>query len=212
MRDSNIISENKSSNIPAVNSDVKTISRGLTSFNLSTHRTLSPILNKPKYIITYKIVTNWKFIIGEKYKNHCVLGKINLIPTKKKDGKNRITILINSYNSATSFFLNGNLSYIRDRINVLFGYDLVDKILLKETLRMEQKDFLQTNDSINSITVIGKMDEQKIANNSISHLISGQEVPNSDNNIPMDNSIGETENSENLLESLKKLRKTLEKG
>lgn len=101
--------------------------RGLTSFKYSAKQLLNPILKNSKYIIIYEIIRNWENIIGTKYKDYCNLEKITLSTDKKQ-----ANILVKSYNSSTSFFLNNNSQYIIDKINSIFGYQIISKFSIKE--------------------------------------------------------------------------------
>lgn len=120
--------------------------QGLISFKSSAKKILKPVLKNPKYIIMYEIIRNWEDLIGKKYKDYCKLEKINLSRDEKQ-----ANILVKSYNSSASFFLNNNFQYIIEKINSIFGYQVVAKFMIKEIptlVKTKPKMNTKTNNNI----------------------------------------------------------------
>lgn len=125
--------------------------RGLISFKYSAKQILNPILKNPKYVIIYEIIRNWENIIGIKYKDYCILEKITMLNDKKQ-----ANIIIKSYNSSTSFFLNNNSQYIIDKINSIFGYQIISKFLIKEVptlIKIESKINTKTTNDTKTLNI-----------------------------------------------------------
>jgi hypothetical protein len=89
---------------------------------------LRPIMRNPVYYVMYNIMSNWKTVVDEKYVDYCILERIR---TDNLNAGGYVAYLV-SYNSSTSFYLSSNSQYIVDRINSLFGHELVSRLLVKE--------------------------------------------------------------------------------
>ena len=100
---------------------------GVKSIGSSLNSVLKPITTSPKSSFIYTLVNNWDRIFSPKYSNYCTLGKVSLL----NDGKQG-NIVVYSYNSATSFYLNNSSQFLLDKINSLFGYRAVLKMSIKE--------------------------------------------------------------------------------
>lgn len=85
------------------------------------------IFDNPKYSILYTLNQHWKNIIDLNYYKYTEIEKIFFIQNTKK-----INLYIISYNSSISFFINNNKLYIIDKINALFGCNLVNQLFVKE--------------------------------------------------------------------------------
>lgn len=81
----------------------------------------------PKFTALDKIYRNWDQIIDNKYLKYCYPQKINLNPEQKT-----CKLLVVSYNSATSFYINNNKNYIISKINTYFGYNAVENVYIQE--------------------------------------------------------------------------------
>ncbi|MDR1495031.1 MAG: DUF721 domain-containing protein [Rickettsiales bacterium] len=97
------------------------------SLATSAKKLLGPVVNEPKYKIIHNILTNWKNIVGEKYERFCSFERIILDRTGSQG-----TIYLISYNSSASFYLGNNSLYLVDKINSLFGEEIISKILVRE--------------------------------------------------------------------------------
>jgi hypothetical protein len=98
-----------------------------TSLSSSAKKLLEPIIGDPKYRIIHSILTNWRSIVDEKYRNYCAFERI----TVDRSGQFG-TIHLISYNSSASFYLSSSGQYLLDKINSVLGRELVVKILVKE--------------------------------------------------------------------------------
>jgi hypothetical protein len=114
---------------------------------------LNPIFtkNKKDFLIINNLSKNWQDVVGEKYAKFCRPKIIK--NSNKQNSKNLIVI---AYNSAIGFFLENNSGLIIDRISALYGFKVVDKIIIKQEpqqleteakteikLEKNQEDFLQ---------------------------------------------------------------------
>ena len=106
-------------------SDIRGI--GTKSLKNSLKTVIKPILKSPKFTFIYTLVANWDKIFNIKYSKYFVLEKVSIL----NEGR-QCNIVISSYNSAASFYLNNNILYILDVINSMFGYQAVLKISVKE--------------------------------------------------------------------------------
>lgn len=88
---------------------------------------LKPVLQNPKYNFMYLVSKNWENIVGVKFKNFCKIEKINMLNDNRQ-----CNLFIISFNSATSFYLNNNKQYIIDKIDLIFGYNSVSNLFIKE--------------------------------------------------------------------------------
>jgi hypothetical protein len=76
----------------------------------------------------YNIISNWKIVIDEKYGDYCTLTRIT---SDQYKAEGHVAHLV-SYNSSASFYLSSNSQYIVDRINSLFGHELITRLMIKE--------------------------------------------------------------------------------
>ena len=106
-------------------SDIRGI--GTKSLKNSLKTVIQPILKSPKFTFIYTLVANWDKIFNIKYSKYFALEKVSIL----NEGR-QCNIVISSYNSAASFYLNNNILYILDVINSMFGYQAVLKISVKE--------------------------------------------------------------------------------
>lgn len=103
---------------------------------------LKPILKNPKCNFLYTISSNLINVVGNKYVDYCKINKITL----NKD-QNRASVYLITYNSATSFYINNNKEYIIEKINTLFGYNIVSKLYIQEvpTIINNKKNNIKIN-------------------------------------------------------------------
>lgn len=106
-------------------SDIRGI--GTKSLKNSLKTVIKPILKSPKFTFIYTLVANWDKIFNIKYSKYFALEKVSIL----NEGR-QCNIVISSYNSAASFYLNNNILYILDIVNSMFGYQAVLKISVKE--------------------------------------------------------------------------------
>lgn len=99
----------------------------IKSIKVSLYYVLKPILSDLRSNFIYSLVANWDRIFSAKYARYCKLSKVSML----NEGK-RCNIIVESHNSATSFYLNNNTQFLLDKINSLFGYQAVLKIMVKE--------------------------------------------------------------------------------
>ena len=88
---------------------------------------LKPIINNPKFALLYTINKHWKEIIGERFFNYTEIEKATLLNENKN-----ANLYIKSYNSAVSFEINNNKTYILEKINNLFGYKAILNLYIQE--------------------------------------------------------------------------------
>lgn len=75
------------------------------------------------------LTRNWENIIGEKYAEFCEVEKVSFQKNKKNDG----IIYIKAFNNVISFYIENNKEFILEKINAIFGYSLISKIVIKQT-------------------------------------------------------------------------------
>lgn len=97
------------------------------AFQYYSRSLLSKVFRNPKCNFLYTVSKNFSEIVGEKYKNYCRLEKVNLVNENRQGN-----IYIISFNSSVSFYLNNNKSFIIEKINAIFGYDVVMNLFIKE--------------------------------------------------------------------------------
>jgi hypothetical protein len=88
---------------------------------------LKPIL-KDYSPVKLIIKRNWEDIIGNTHYKYCDLDKVIFLKNKGNCG----AIYIKIYNSPTSFFIENNKSVIIERINILFGYTIINSVKIKQ--------------------------------------------------------------------------------
>jgi hypothetical protein len=115
---------------------------------------LKPILKIPKASLLYTIHKNWGEMIGKEFIDYTKVERVALARNQKI-----ANLYVISFNSAVSFYINNNKSYILDRINNFFGYRAVTDLYVKEIPRIVLKSapkyeineeklakFIETND------------------------------------------------------------------
>ncbi len=138
---------------------------GAKSIENSLSHLLNPIFrkNKKDFLIINNLSKNWHDIVGEKYAKFC---KPKIIKnSNKQNSKNLIVI---AYNPAIGFFLENNSGLIIDKISTLYGFKVIDKIIIKQEpqqleterkteikLEKKQEDFLQE--------ILAKCDNQELS-------------------------------------------------
>ena len=88
---------------------------------------LKPILKgySPLLLILKK---NWLNIIGEKYYEFCEVDKVIFPKNKKNDG----ILYIICFNNIISFYIENNKIFVIEKINAMFGYNLIQDIKIKQ--------------------------------------------------------------------------------
>ena len=114
----------------------------MKSFQSYSRELLKPILKNPKCNFLYTISTNLINIVGSKYIDYCKISKVSL-----NKEQNQASIYLITYNSATSFYINNNKEYIIEKINTLFGYNIVSKLYIQEvpTIIKNKKSNIKIN-------------------------------------------------------------------
>ena len=92
---------------------------------------LKPILKNYSPVILI-MRRNWNTLIGEKYYEFCEPERILF----KKDKKNDATLYIKCFNSVISFYIENNKMFILEKINSIFGYNLIGDIKIKQDPRI----------------------------------------------------------------------------
>lgn len=124
---------------------------------------LKPILKNYSPIILI-IRRNWNNLIGEKYYEFCEPEKVSF----KKDMKKNATLYIKCFNTIIAFYIENNKSFILEKINSIFGYNLIGDLKIKQDPRIiktYKKTEAKIKDSdietINSITTNIENEELK---------------------------------------------------
>ncbi len=85
--------------------------------------------DKKKFLIINNITKNWEKIVGKKYVKFCEPKSINFYKNSKE---NYAKLTISVFNSAVGFFLQNNSEILLERIATLYGYRVIDKIIIKQ--------------------------------------------------------------------------------
>lgn len=88
---------------------------------------LKPILKNYSPLL-FILKKNWLNIIGEKYFEFCEVEKVIFSKNKKNDG----ILYIICFNNIISFYIENNKIFIIEKINAMFGYNLVQDIKIKQ--------------------------------------------------------------------------------
>ena len=104
---------------------------------------LKPILKgySPLLLILKK---NWLNIIGEKYYEFCEVDKVIFPKNKKNDG----ILYIICFNNIISFYIENNKIFVIEKINAMFGYNLIQDIKIKQ-----KPKFIKSNNIKKSKTI-----------------------------------------------------------
>lgn len=92
---------------------------------------------KNNFIIINNLAKNWEKIVGTKYHKFCEIKSIKFYKNKSKA---KLTISV--FNSAVGFFLKNNSEILLERIASLYGYQVIDKIIIKQEIK-EVEDFTE---------------------------------------------------------------------
>lgn len=88
---------------------------------------LKPILKSYSPVILI-VKRNWANLMGEKYYEFCEPEKATFKKGKKNDG----TLYIKCFNNVISFYIENNKLFILEKINSIFGYNLIGDIRIKQ--------------------------------------------------------------------------------
>jgi len=88
---------------------------------------LKPILKNYSPVILI-VRRNWNSLIDSKYCEFCEPEKILF----KKGKKNDATLYIKCFNAVISFYIENNKLFIVDKINSIFGYNLISSIKIRQ--------------------------------------------------------------------------------
>lgn len=110
-------------------------------------RLLKPLIANSKFskkeiLIINNLVKNWEKIVGEKYSTISYPKIVNLSKKNGQIGETKLTIAV--FNSAAAFALKNNAELILERIAMLYGYKVINKIIIKQ----EPKDIDYTEKSV----------------------------------------------------------------
>ena len=92
---------------------------------------IKPILKDYSPIILI-LRRNWNTLIGEKYHEFCEPEKVLFKKDKKKDA----ILYIKCFNTVISFYIENNKLFILEKINSIFGYNLIGNIKIKQDPRI----------------------------------------------------------------------------
>lgn len=99
----------------------------MRSFQSYSRELLKPILKNPKCNFLYTVSSNLINIVGSKYADYCKIEKATL-----SKEQNKANLYLITFNSATSFYINNNKEYIIEKINILFGYNIISNLYIQE--------------------------------------------------------------------------------
>lgn len=106
----------------------------MKEINFVVKNVLKPIMKNYSPILVI-IRRNWESIMGEKYFEYCEPEKV----TFGKDKKNNGTLYIKCFNAVISFHVEHNKMYILEKINSIFGYNLVGNLKIKQEPKVIDK-------------------------------------------------------------------------
>jgi len=111
--------------------------QGLRSFKDTLPKSIKKILNKRGYIYS-DIINNWNYLVGKNISNICYPKSF------KPSGKNNEAILTISVQRGNEIDIEYSKAEIIDKINVYFGYKILNKIKLET---FEAKSVIKKNNS-----------------------------------------------------------------
>jgi hypothetical protein len=92
---------------------------------------LKPLLKD--YFPTILILNrNWENIIGAKYHQYCKAHKVSF----KKNEKSKGILYIDAFNSVVSFYIKNNENILIEKMNTIFGNDMIGSIKIKQDPRI----------------------------------------------------------------------------
>lgn len=103
----------------------------MKEINIVVKDILKPILKNYSPIILI-MRRNWNALLGEKYYEFCEPEKVSF----KKDKKNDATLYVKCFNTVISFYIENNKMFILEKINSIFGYNLIGDIKIKQDPRI----------------------------------------------------------------------------
>ena len=133
---------------------------------------LKPILKgySPMLLV---IRRNWSNIFGEKYYEFCEPEKVYF----QKDKKNEGVLYIKAFNNIISFYIENNKIFILEKINSIFGYNLIKDIKIKQDPRII-KSYKKINKTLDvEATKSIEIKVQNVEDNNLKHCL--EELGNS---------------------------------
>lgn len=103
----------------------------MKEINFIVKNVLKPILKNYSPVILI-IRRNWNTLLSEKYYEFCEPEKVSF----KKDKKNDATLYIKCFNTVISFYIENNKMFILEKINSIFGYNLIGDIKIRQDPRI----------------------------------------------------------------------------
>ena len=150
----------------------------MPDINIPIQNLLQPILKN--YSSSLLIIKrNWDKIISQKYKDYCIATKT----TFKKDTHNQGSLYITCFNNVASFYIEKNKLFIIEKINVLFGYNVISDLKIKQEPKIIKKNTKQNIITDNDKSIINNK-LQKVKNQNLQESLKelGHSLFNRTNN------------------------------
>ena len=106
----------------------------MKEINFIVRNLVKPILKDYSPVLLI-LKRNWENLLGQKYFEFCEAEKVYFQKYKKNSG----ILYIFAFNSVVSFYISNNKSFIIEKINSIFGYNLIVDIKIKQTPKIVKK-------------------------------------------------------------------------